>query len=284
MGSVAGAVRALGVLGTTLLVGCGSTGRAASSATAGDTVFVEDFEAGSLAAWTDGVDPARHHVVTDPSQAQSGSRYLQVTYRAGGDGGWLTHFLPRAYDSLYVSFYVRFPADWRGGTKLVALYGSRTDNRWSAFGQAGKCPNGNDFFAAMVVTEQSTTSGAGPLRFYTYYPAMAREPDRVTCWGRFGEGSATYAPAPLTAAAWHHVEFCVRLNEPGRADASQAFWVDGVRRGMWSGFSLRESAILRLNAVQLTFSRGTAPFPQRLDVDNVLVRARAQDRCRVPGF
>src|SRR5260370_32846914 len=109
MGSIAGGVRALGILGTALLVGCGSTG-AASSATSGDTVFVEDFETGSLAAWTDGVDPARHHVVTDPTQAHSGSRYLQVTYRAGADGAWLKHFLPRPYDSSYVSFYLRFPA------------------------------------------------------------------------------------------------------------------------------------------------------------------------------
>jgi hypothetical protein len=117
-----------------------------------------------------------------------------------------------------------------------------------AFGQAGKCPTGTDFFAAMLVLNQS-------IRFYTYYPGMALEPDGVTCWGRFGDGSETYESSPLSADVWHHIEFAVKLNTPGQADASQTFWVDGVRRGRWSGFRLRVSEVLRLNAVQLTFSR-----------------------------
>jgi len=275
MGPVAGGIRALGVLGTALLVACGSTGGAASSATSGDTVFVEDFETGSLAAWTDGVDPARHHVVTDPSQAQSGSRYLQVIYRAGGDGGWLTHFLPRAYDSLYVSFYVRFPADWRGATKLVALYGSRSDDQWSAFGKAGSCPNGDDFFAAMLIAEGTGDPGdPGPLRFYSYYPTMAREPDGVTCWGRYGDGTERYVePLTLSRGVWHHVEFWVKLNTPGHADATQSFWLDGVPRGTWPALSFRNSSRLRLNAVQLTFNRGIAAgtTTQTIDVDHVVI-------------
>src|SRR2546425_9803860 len=129
-----------------------------------DTVFAEDFESGTLAAWPDGVDPRRQRVVADRSVAQSGSHYLEVTYLAGGDGGWLTRFFMPGYDSLYVSYYVRFPADWQSGTKLIALYGSRTDNRWSALGKAGMCPNGTDFFTAMLVTEQ--TGSPGPTRFF----------------------------------------------------------------------------------------------------------------------
>jgi hypothetical protein len=235
-------------------------------------VFAEDFESGTLAAWPDGVDPARQRIVTDPSGAQAGSRYLEVSYVAGGDGGWLTRFFMPGYDSLYVSYYVRFPPTWRGGTKLIALYGSRTDNQWSALGKAGTCPDGTDFFAAMVVTE--AVGDPGPARFYTYYPAMAREPDGVTCWGRFGDGTETYVP-PLTLSlgAWHHIELWVKLNTPGHATATQSFWVDGVLRGTWSGFTLRSSAILRLNAVQLTFNRGISggPIAQQLYVDNLVV-------------
>src|SRR5436853_2223869 len=118
-----------------------------------DTVFAEDFESGTLAAWSDGADPSRQRVVTNPSFAQSGSHYLDVTYPAGADGGWLTRFFMPGYDSLYVSYYVRFPTTWQGSTKLIAFYGSRTDNQWSAFGQAGKCPTGTDFFAARVVSD-----------------------------------------------------------------------------------------------------------------------------------
>jgi len=163
-------------------------------------------------------------------------------------------------------------ANWRGGTKLIAFYGSRTDDQWSALGQAGICPNGTDFFAAMLVTE--LTGDPGPTRFYTYHPAMAREPDGVTCWGRYGDGTETYAP-PLTLSrgVWHHVEFSVKLNARGQANASQTFWLDGVQRGTWSGFSFRDSSILRLNSLQLSFNRGISggPTDQKVYVDHLVV-------------
>lgn len=237
-----------------------------------DTVFAEDFESGTLAAWPDGVDPTRQRVVTDPRFAQSGSHYLAVTYPAGRDGGWLTRFFTPGYDSLYVSYYVRFPSTWQGGTKLIALYGSRTDNQWSALGKAGTCPNGTDFFAAMIVTEAG--GNPGPTRFYTYYPAMTREPDGVTCWGRYGDGQERYVPPLiLTAGVWHHVEFWVKLNAPGQSNASQMVWLDGVLRGSWSGFAFRSSNVLRLNAVQLTFNRGLTggPTAQQLYLDHLVV-------------
>jgi len=264
-----------------LLIAAGTAcdGSSARTALSSDTVFVEDFESGTLAAWEDGVDTARQHIVTDSAFAQSGKRYLAVTYPAGGDGGWLTHFLTPGYDSLYVSYWVRFPPTWVGGTKLIALYGSRTDDRWSAFGKAGICPTGSDFFMAMVIAELA--GNPGPTRFYTYYPAMAREPDGVTCWGRYGDSTETYEP-PLTLGlgAWHHIEFSLRLNTPGRADATQTFWIDGVRRGTWSGISLRNGDMLRLNAVQLTFNRGIAGgrIAQQLYVDNLVVTAARPGR------
>jgi hypothetical protein len=172
---------------------------------------------------------------------------------------------------LIVSYHVRFPADWVGSTKLVALYGSQVDNQWSAFGKAGLCPTGGDFFAAMMVVEAGVDPG--PTRFYTYYPAMRREPDGVTCWGRFGDGSETYVPVPLSRGVWHRVEFSVTLNTPGQANARHEFWIDGVQRGSWSGFSFRDSDILRLNSVQLTFSANVESQPRELHVDNVSVRA-----------
>jgi hypothetical protein len=237
----------------------------------GDTVFVEDFESGTLAAWADGVDANVQRVVTDSTVAQSGSRYLDVKYVAGGDGGWLTRFFMPGYDSLYMSYYIRFPADWRGGTKLLGLYGSRTDNQWSGFGKAGVCPTGTDFFIAMVVTE--ATGDPGDTRFYTYYPAMAREGDGVTCWGRYGDGTETYVPPlALSSGVWHHLEFWVKLNTPGQSNASQTLWIDGVQRATWSGFSFRSGTELRLNSVQLSFNRGISggPVEQHLYVDHVV--------------
>jgi len=235
-------------------------------------LFADDFESGTLAAWPDGADPSRQRVVTGPEFAQSGSHYLEVTYPAGGDGGWLTHFLMPGYDSLYVSYYVRFPPDWRGGTKLIGLYGARTDNQWSAAGKAGLCPQGTDFFIAMVVTEP--TGNPGPTRFYTYYPGMPKERDGVTCWGRYGDGLEKYVPPlELSPGVWHHLEFMVNLNAPGEWNGSQWLWIDGVLRGAWSGMRFRTSPVLRLNAVQLTFNRGIAGGPtlQKLWVDNLVV-------------
>ncbi|HEX9394505.1 MAG TPA: hypothetical protein VF923_07630 [Gemmatimonadales bacterium] len=269
-------VAALAVCGLLAAGGPSCRRRDVGAAGARDTVFAEDFESGTLAAWADGVDTARQRVLNDPTFARSGAHYLAVTYLAGGDGGWLTRFFMPGFDSLYVSYYVRFPATWRGGTKLVALYGSRTDDRWSGLGKAGTCPNGTDFFATMLITEVG--GNPGPARFYTYHPAMAREPDGVTCWGRFGDGTETYTP-PLTLSpgVWHHVEFWVRLNTPGQDNASERFWIDGRERGRWAGFSLRASDGLRLNALQLTFNRGVAggPVAEQLFVDDLVVmRAR----------
>jgi hypothetical protein len=237
----------------------------------GEAIFADDFESGTLSAWEDGVDPARHRIVTDPGSAQSGSRYLAAIYPPGEDGGWLTRFFMPGYDGLYVSYHVRFPDQWRGGTKLVALYGSRTDDEWSAFGKAGLCPDGSDFFATMVVADRG--GDPGPARFYTYFPAMSREPDGVTCWGRFGDGSETYVePLTLDRGKWHHVEFEVRLNAPGSSDAHQVFRLDGVERGRWSNFRLRNTDVLRLNSVQLTFSTDADSQPRELHVDNLVVR------------
>ena len=270
---VVGAMAACGQRST------GPTEPGALAAAANDVVFADDFESGTLSAWQDGVDPSRQRVVTDPKGAKSGSRYLAVTYPAGRDGGWLTRFLMPGYQSMDVSYDVRFPAGWQGATKLVALYGSRIDNQWSGFGKSGVCPNGTDFFAAMLVTE---SGNPGAVRFYTYYPAMAREPDGVTCFGRYGDGTgsehtvlADYTSSTaLSPDAWHHVELSVRLNTPGRSDGTQMFWIDGVQQAIWSGLSFRTSEVLRLNAVQLTFnSANGAARTEELDVDNVVVRA-----------
>lgn len=231
-------------------------------------LFAEDFESGTLSAWSDGVDLTRLRVITDPSLAQSGRRFLSVTYPAGSDGGWLTRFLMPGQESLYVSYYLRFPQTWVGGTKLVAFNGSRTDNQWSAFGRAGLCPTGADFFSTMLVVEPTRK-----IRFYSYYPEMAREPDHITCWGRHGDGSETYRPPlALVPDVWHRIEFQVVLNTPQETNAHQSFWVDGVERGTWSGFSFRNSRILRLNSVQLSFSvSGGVPQTQELYVDNLVV-------------
>src|SRR5690606_36951082 len=145
--------------------------------------------------------------------------------------------------------------------------GSRTDNQWSAIGTAGECPTGTDFFHSAV------TRFGDLARFYSYYPGMPTEGDGVTCWGdglSAGGGATFVEPTTLTAGAWHHVELWVKLNEPGQTNSLQRFWIDGTKRGEWTGIALRTSTILRLNGVTISASRGDGPA-QVMYVDDLLV-------------
>ena len=233
-----------------------------------DTLFFDGFESGSLAAWQDGVDPARHRVVTGSERVKSGSRALEILYPAGEDGGWLTRFFLPGFDSIYVSLQVLYDPTWTGGTKLIALYGSRVDNQWSGLGKAGQCPNGEDFFAAMLVTEPGADSGAG---FYTYHPGMARQRDGTTCWGASGSDHLIPPPASIIPGRWHHVEFRVKLNTPGENNGEQSFWIDGELHGEWSGLNFRSTDGLRLNALQITANATPIAAPRRMYIDDVLI-------------
>jgi uncharacterized protein YjdB len=241
-----------------------------SSPTKIDTIFAETFESGTLAVWDDGVDPTRHHVITNASLAHSGSRALEVDYPANDTGGWLTKFFMPGYDSVYVRMYVRFAPDWVGGSKLMLLRGSRTDNQWSAFGVAGECPQGSDFFATNIMMEGN--GDPGTLRFYTYFPEMAREPDGVTCWGRYGDGNEQYLPLmSLPRDSWQQLGFWVRLNTPGQHDGYQKFWVNGTLRGVWTNLSYRTSNILKLNSFSIELSSPLASVARHLWIDDILV-------------
>jgi hypothetical protein len=238
-----------------------------------DTIFYEGFEDGTFAKWPDGYNAQRHRIVNDPANAVKGNRYLDVTYVQGGDGGFLNTWFMPGYDSVFVRAHFKVESAWLGGTKFIALYGNRTDNMWSAFGKAGICPNGSDYFSTFVVSEPSggSTGLTPPLRFYTYWPDMS---PAGGCYGNYGNGTEQYTqPLQVSTGAWHKVEFWVRINTVGQSNTAQRFWVDGQLRGQWSGIRLRTTSMLRINALQLTFSvaGSGAPRTQHGYVDEVLV-------------
>jgi len=243
-----------------------------------DTVFQEGFESGTLAAWDDNYRPTTKTVITNAAGAYAGTRYLQIAYPQGSDGGALSKFFLPGYSKLYVRYYVRIPASFQGGTKLLLLRGSRIDNVWSSFGVAGRCPSGSDFFLTNVVTRAQSTL---PLRFYSYYIGMAREADGVTCWGRYGDAvdpptpAASYVlPLDVSRDVWHQVEFEVQLNDPALANGEQRVWLDGVLRGVWTGLRFRSTTDLRLNVLTLEASMSetpAAPQSQALFIDQILV-------------
>jgi hypothetical protein len=240
---------------------------------AATVIFSDDFESGSLGSWHDGVNAAKHRIVTDASRAADGSRFLEILYPASSDGGWLTRFFMPGYDSIRVSYDVQFESSWTGGTKLLNVRGSRSDNQWSSFGQAGKCPDGQQWFATNVV--MLANEHPGPIRFYTYYPGMPLENDGVSCWGRHsGMGTTTYSgTSTIARGVWHRVEMFVKLNTPGQSNGVQRLWVDGQLRGEWTGLALRNTSMLRLNSITLEASQMGGPVgtTRRLFVDNVRV-------------
>src|SRR5882762_6467912 len=270
------------VFGLQSRVASGTTSGSPPPAAGVETVFQEDFESGSLAVWDDRYQPANHTVITNAAGAYAGTRYLQITYPQGSDGGALSKFFLPGYSKLYVRYYVRIPANFQGGTKLLLLRGSRIVNVWSSFGVAGRCPSGSDFFLTNVVTRAQSTL---PLRFYSYYIGMAREADGVTCWGRYGDAvdpptpAASYVlPLDVSRDVWHQVEFEVQLNDPALANGEQRVWLDGVLRGVWTGLRFRSTTDLRLNVLTLEASMSetpAAPQSQALFVDNILVTTAA---------
>jgi len=241
-----------------------------SGSTGGQQIFAEDFESGSFAKWTDGYNSSLHRIASDASFAHSGSRYLDVTYPQGSNGGFLNTWFMPGYDSALVSYWIRFPSNWSGGGYLVGLYANRTDNMWSAFGKAGVCPSGSDFFTAFLFNEPS--ANPGPTHFYSYYPGMTRS--GTQCWGNTsGAGSRYMDETPMSRGSWHHVEFFVKANTPGQSDGVERFWIDGVLHGEWTGLMQRTTRDLMLNALQLTFNVASgAPQTQHVYVDDVEVR------------
>ncbi len=234
-------------------------------------LFQEDFESGTLTKWDDGADPAVHRIITDATLARSGSRALAVTYPAGGEGSWLTKFLLPGYESVHVSYWIRFPAAWRGGTYLLGVYGSRRTNQWSAHGKVGVCPTGDDFFNSFVFAD---VGDPGPLRFSTYHLDMPRT--GTQCSGDVGLPTTYKGQGILTRNAWHRVEFFVQANTPGQANGVQRMWIDGTLRGEWTGLRFRNTTNLVISSIQLL---QYAPTPvaqtQTLYVDDVVVSQAA---------
>ncbi|HEY2379357.1 MAG TPA: Ig-like domain-containing protein, partial [Gemmatimonadaceae bacterium] len=243
--------------------------RAVPAAATDNGIFSDGFESGALSSWQDGVNPAIHHVLNDTTLAHSGTHLLDMTYTAGQSGGWLTRFFMPGFDSAYVSYWLRLDPNWSGTTKLLTLRGSRTDNQWSAFGNAGVCPTGSDFFATSVALGSAASNL--DLSFSTYYPGMPPSTDGVSCFGQSQGTATTYsASRRLTRGAWHRIEFWVKLNTVGKSDGVQRTWLDGQLVGEWTGLILRSDGVLKLNSLMLD-GEAIAPITEQLYVDDVQV-------------
>ena len=84
--------------------------------------------------------------------------------------------------------------------------------------------------------------------------------------------SETYVPPlSLSRGVWHKIEYWVKLNTPGQYNATEKFWIDGVLRGVWSGFRYRTTSDLRPNSFLISASAATTATTRKTYIDDILI-------------
>ena len=241
-------------------------------------IFCEDFEAGPAALpgiWTDA--KTTNMVITSTAANVFAGQYaLQVNWPAGQEAGWLSRWFrpdgqPAApatgFDHVYARAYFKPEGNWSCAPncfKSSKSRGSQISNPWSAFGTAGRCATGRDFYAAMLATAQ-----AGPFNqiFYTYYPDM---PCAQPAGQNYGE-YIFFSPVRQAAlGGWTCLELEVQANTPGQKNGLQRAWIDGVLAGETLNMRWRDTTALTNNVFSLSFS-GLPAAATHMWVDNVVV-------------
>lgn len=220
-----------------------------------DVLFADGFESGPLGEGWDEVGNRGGKVLqfapSDPALGL-GSRCLRVEAHLGQDtGGGLTKWF-RAVDPVFIRFYTRFDAACDYVHHFVTLRANKSlqgKDRWSGFGGAGLKPAGDDRFSTAIEPWGNWGRWTPPGRwnFYSYWHEMERSPDGKYWGNSFGVPSAPIIPRDR----WICVEFMLKHNTPDAADGEQAFWIDGVLQGHWTGISWRKSGSLLANALTL---------------------------------
>lgn len=235
-------------------------------------IFADDFEAGDYRQKWDSSNKGSLLSLVDDSA--SNSKVGQRSLRAGADsstygGSGLIKWFPSA-DSIFVRFDVKFEKDSRGFWHLVRLAGNKGltgNDKWSSFGQAGKVPNGTDWFATGIEPASNnfgTANSLGKWTSYTYWPEMT---------GNWGKLFTVDSPPPIETDKWISVELMLKHNTPGERDGEQAFWINGELVGHWTGYMWRTSPTLWANALVLeTYLEGRFANPRNTALfDNVVV-------------
>lgn len=214
-------------------------------------ILTENFERGTIATlsqtWSDISNKAGKPLALETID---GRRALKITATLGeNNGGHLFALLPKASETLFARFYVRFEPDADYIHHFVWLGGHNPPQRWPN-PQAGNKPNGDDRLSVGI--EPFGFGGRFPApgawNFYTYWHEMKKSAD-----GRYwGAGIGPEKPLLVPRGRWQCVELMIKLNStPEKSDGELALWLDGkaamhiapgVRRGPWTGlgFTLPE--------------------------------------------
>jgi len=211
----------------------GTSGAAGSSATggsagnSGEIVLKVDFEPAAVGPytksamdlewtglkWAQGLTDGRVDIV-EGAEAHSGHS-LRVLYPKGGvgpgEGGaqWLVN-LPKSFDELYVSYWVKFGSgfDFVKGGKIPGLGGGQNNT-------GGNKPDGTDGWSGRMMWR-----AGGDAVQYLYHP------DQPTIYGEdlaydIG-GQRTFTPGQ-----WVQVEHHFVMNTPGQHDGVVEAWWNG---------------------------------------------------------
>jgi hypothetical protein len=172
-------------------------------------------------------------------------------HRGRDTGGGLTEWFEPA-NTVCVRFCVTFAADCDSVHLLVTLRankGLKGGDRGSGFGGVGLKPTGEEGFSTSIEPRGDWGRNPPPGRwnFHSYWHAMAASPD-----GKFWGNSFAVPAAPVIPLdRWICVEFMLKHNTPGHPDGEQAFRIDGVLQGHWTGFNWRKTEALKANALTL---------------------------------
>ncbi len=219
-----------------------------------DVIFADDFEEGDLGERWDETrnDGGRVLSLADPADPRLGKRALRVEARLGENtGGGLTRWFESA-DPVHIRFYVKFDAQCDYVHHFVTLRanrGLRGADRWSGFGGAGVKPAGDERFSTALEPwgDWERIPPPGTWNFYSYWHEMKSSPD-----GKFwGNSFRPESGPPIPRDRWICAEFMLKHNTPDQADGGQAFWIDGVEQGRWTGINWRRTATLNANALTL---------------------------------
>lgn len=247
-------------------------------------------------------DSGRIRLVEDPAVAHGGdwSLNMPASSSANYQGASLTYRScagPRragcrldGHEALYLRTWVRLAEDHQYVHHFLSVAGTRPDAYWESDGNAGCRPDGERWAGTTLDFNRSRE-----LFFYTYFPEMkcdrggycggdyARQiceqcagknmpcdngPE--CCWGNsFGP----VEPVVLARGEWVCLELGMRLNSPGTADGTMAFWVNDVLVHKQTGMHWRDVPDLKLNKAWLQhyIAAGDASQSNRVWFDDMVV-------------
>ncbi len=196
-----------------------------------DVVWVEDFEEGSVGAFTGRYDDHKNSagMTLDPNVPAKSSGKASMKLTASGDGANATDFyknLAPGYEELYVRYYAKYQANVAWHHTGVWVGGYNPASNWPN-PQAGLKPNGDDRFS--VSLEPMEQGQNVRMDFYNYWMQMhswMAQPSGSTAY--YGNSLVHLKSLQAPGDQWMCIELHIKLNPSGAngKGAELGLWVN----------------------------------------------------------